>query len=897
MLDHLARRFLSRQRALSLKPKLLFPIVGLMLLSLMGSTLAFLGGTAFTRNQLLRREIGADARHVTDALAERVQDTETSSQLLAADPVLSGALNEDTDVALSTLNSRAVVVRDRFGLDLIQIYDGRGRAHVNLMLSSLYRESLLLDRVEPGAPDLRTVDGHLILLSRTSMPEGAGSVVTGVDLGTELHRIASVYRLSTDLALRHGDTEVGTHAETGAGKRARADIYETTEPLEVGQTELDLILTRSTRDVKGVTTIGLAIMVGSTLITAVLLIALSVVVTRAIAYPIEKLSRAAEAVAEGDLSWVVSAPGEASPLGIGVGDEIGLLTDTFNDMVAQLAGLYDDLERKVAARTRELKTAADVARVVSSTLEMESVLREALTLIADRLNLSHTQVYLVNADSETLVLRAATSPGGQNLVSEGFALPLDSTSLVVSAARDGESKVAQDVTSDPLFLKTPQLLTIGCAGAIPLKVGRRTIGVLYVQSKEPDRLDSQIVDLLHTLGDQMAVGLRNAQLYEELQGYAEELEARVEERAAVIQAQYAQLQAILNSTTDGIVVTGDGGEIVLINSIAEEWLTQSLSPDEADEIREAARELAAAADEREERILELTGLDLQLRAAPVSGSEGEAATAVVAIHDVSHLKTLDRMKSRFVSNVSHELRTPIATIKLLVHLMQKQPENWDDYIDSLAEEAEYQAQLVEDILEISRVDAGRIDLEPEITHLGQLVETTVERHTTEANRRELDLVCQLDGGALAWVDRHRMMQVFNNLIANALRYTPTGGEIIVSTGCARHAGRSWATVTVSDSGMGIPEDELPHIFERFFRGERPRAVQISGTGLGLAIVQEIIELHGGQIQVESTAGEGSTFTVMIPLAASERTGRWSPDWARSEAAVPGGSPEAGFTLS
>ena len=395
----------------------------------------------------------------------------------------------------------------------------------------------------------------------------------------------------------------------------------------------------------------------------------------------------------------------------------------------------------------------------------------------------------------------------------------------------------------------------------------------------------------------MAVGLRNAQLYEELQGYAEELEARVEERAAVIQAQYAQLQAILNSTTDGIVVTGDGGEIVLINSIAEEWLTQSLSPDEADEIREAARELAAAADEREERILELTGLDLQLRAAPVSGSEGEAATAVVAIHDVSHLKTLDRMKSRFVSNVSHELRTPIATIKLLVHLMQKQPENWDDYIDSLAEEAEYQAQLVEDILEISRVDAGRIDLEPEITHLGQLVETTVERHTTEANRRELDLVCQLDGGALAWVDRHRMMQVFNNLIANALRYTPTGGEIIVSTGRARRAGRSWATVTVSDSGMGIPEDELPHIFERFFRGERPRAMQISGTGLGLAIVQEIIELHGGQIQVESTAGEGSTFTVMIPLAASERTGRWSPDWARSEAAVPGGSPEAGFTLS
>jgi len=869
MLDRLARRLRPTHRALSLKPKLLIPIVGLMLLSLMGSTLAFLGGTAFTRNQLLRREIGADARRVTDALAERMEDAETASELLAADPVLSAALEGNTDSALSTLNSRAVVVRDRFGLDLIQIYDGRGRAHVNLLLSSLYRESLLLERVEPGVPDLRVVDGHLLLLSRTSMPEGSGSVVTGIELGTELNRIASSYRLSTDLALRHNDTEVGTHAESGVGQRARADIYETMESVEVGQTEVDLILTRSNKGVKGVTTTGLAIMVGSTLTTTLLLIGLSVIVTGAIAHPIEKLSRAAAAVAEGDLTRVVNGPGEGSPLGIGMGDEIGLLTATFNSMVAQLASLYDDLERKVDARTLELKTAADVARVVSSTLEMASVLREALTLVAERLNLSHTQVYLVDTSSDTLVLRAATSPGGRRLLRRGFRLGLDGTSLVAAAARDGEAKIAQDVTSDSLFLKTPQLLSIGSAGAIPLKAGQRTIGVLYVQCGETDRLNPQIVDLLYTLGDQMAVGLRNAQLYEELQGYAEELEARVAERAAVIQAQYAQLQTVLNSTTDGIVVIGGDGEIVLANSVAEEWLAQSLSPEEADAIRNAVRELAASSDEREERILELTGLDLQLRAAPVLGTEREASNAVVVIHDVTHLKALDRMKSRFVSNVSHELRTPIATIKLLVHLMQKQPENWEDYIQSLAEEAEYQAQLVEDILEISRVDAGRIELEPELTDLGRLVETTVERYTTEADRRGLDLACQVDGGAVAWVDRHRLMQVLNNLISNALRYTPTGGDISVSIGRARYAGRRWATLTVADSGMGIPEDELPHIFERFFRGEKPRAMQISGTGLGLAIVQEIVELHGGQIRVQSTGGEGSTFTVMIPSVVSE----------------------------
>ncbi|HEC33156.1 MAG TPA: ATP-binding protein, partial [Chloroflexi bacterium] len=103
-------------------------------------------------------------------------------------------------------------------------------------------------------------------------------------------------------------------------------------------------------------------------------------------------------------------------------------------------------------------------------------------------------------------------------------------------------------------------------------------------------------------------------------------------------------------------------------------------------------------------------------------------------------------------------------------------------------------------------------------------------------------------------------------VTNALYYTPEGGRVVVSTGREEAEGRAWATATVADTGMGIPEEELPHIFERFFRGVKPRQMQISGTGLGLAIVKEIVELHGGWVTVESQVGEGTTFTVWLPLA-------------------------------
>ncbi len=386
-----------------------------------------------------------------------------------------------------------------------------------------------------------------------------------------------------------------------------------------------------------------------------------------------------------------------------------------------------------------------------------------------------------------------------------------------------------------------------------------------------------------------------------LRDYAGQLEQRVQERTAQLQAQYARLDAILRSTADGIVVTDGAGNITQANPVAQTWLTKTLSPEDATQMREAVRELAQRAGERPETVLELTGLDLELSAGPVAG-EGELA-AVVDIHDVSHLKALDRMKTHFIANISHELRTPVATIKLYAYLMRLHPEKWEQYLDTLAQEADHQAHLVEGILQISRIDAGRLEMSPCPTPLNELTQAAVANRRVLAQERGLTLEHRPPppsppphpsatlragaggaggGGPVALVDPEQMMHVLDNLVGNGIRYTSDGGTVVVSTGTEQADGRMWATATVADTGMGIPEDELPHIFDRFFRGKRPREMQLTGTGLGLSIVREIVELHGGRVTVESPStlrrgsgqsalkageeGAGSTFTVWLPLA-------------------------------
>ena len=562
---------------------------------------------------------------------------------------------------------------------------------------------------------------------------------------------------------------------------------------------------------------------------------------------------------------------------------------------------------------RELAKALEqAAAAVSSTLDLDQVLDRILEQVEQVVPGDVFNVMLVEENHARAVRWRGYERFNAGEFISTVAFPIPETPTLQQMVETGKPVIIPDTRAVPNWVTLPALEWLRSYVAAPIQVTGLTIGFLNVDGARPGQFGPTDARRLEAFASHAATAIENAQLYQRLQEYAGQLEQRVQERTAELQAQYAWLDAILRSTSDGIVVTNEEGSIVQANPVAQAWLAQTLSPEQAGRLREAVQSVARQACAEETgfsgknpvSLLELTGLDLELNAAlVVEEGAGKPTAAVIDIHDVTHLKALDRMKTRFITNISHELRTPVAAIKLYAYLMRQHPEKWEQYLDTLAHEADHQAGLVEGILEISRIDAGRMEMEPRPTSLNELTEAVVASHHVLAEERGLTLEHRPETGLrpeaqsegffgkdpVSLVDPERMMQVLNNLVGNGIRYTPEGGTVVVSTGTEEAEGRTWATVTVTDTGMGIPEDELPHAFDRFFRGAEPRAMQLTGTGLGLAIAKEIVELHGGYVTVESPStaltatspatstrggtrggrageeGVGSTFTVWLPL--------------------------------
>jgi signal transduction histidine kinase len=231
-------------------------------------------------------------------------------------------------------------------------------------------------------------------------------------------------------------------------------------------------------------------------------------------------------------------------------------------------------------------------------------------------------------------------------------------------------------------------------------------------------------------------------------------------------------------------------------------------------------------------------------------------------------RSADRVKSEFVSNVSHELRTPLTNLKLYLGLLTRgQPDKHQTYIDTLHREAGRLQDLIEGLLDLSRLDLGKLQANLQPTDLNLLVGTLVTDRGALAADRGLILDVELDERLPpALADPQLIEQVLTNLLTNAINYTPSGGQIGLRTGVAEAEGRSWATVNVADTGPGITKKDRAHLFERFYRGQVGRASHAPGTGLGLAICKEIMDRHDGRITLESQVGQGSTFTVWLAIA-------------------------------
>ncbi|RPI52879.1 MAG: hypothetical protein EHM56_07880, partial [Chloroflexi bacterium] len=234
----------------------------------------------------------------------------------------------------------------------------------------------------------------------------------------------------------------------------------------------------------------------------------------------------------------------------------------------------------------------------------------------------------------------------------------------------------------------------------------------------------------------------------------------------------------------------------------------------------------------------------------------------------AQLQDLDQLKSRFVSNVSHELRTPLAVIKLYATLARKgRPEKQQHYLQTIEQETHRLETMVENILDLTRMDRHALRVNPELVEPEEIIGQILQVYQETAQKRAIELRNHVRGPLPSiWADKNHLIQVLTNLVDNALKYTPRGGQVWVA---AREvdlgsAGAGTLEIAVGDTGVGIPEEEQQQVFERFYRGSN-NVPGSTGTGLGLAIVRELMVQHGGSVTLKSRLGEGSIFALEFPL--------------------------------
>ncbi len=336
-----------------------------------------------------------------------------------------------------------------------------------------------------------------------------------------------------------------------------------------------------------------------------------------------------------------------------------------------------------------------------------------------------------------------------------------------------------------------------------------------------------------------------------------------------------RLITILTHMSNGALILSEMGRVRLINPAAEEILRTSQEQAMRKSFAQVVwdhriievwqRAQSSGAEETES--IELGGdRFVRVTATPFLG--GDAAGYLVILQDLSALRRMEKVRRDFISNVSHEMLTPLASVTALVDTLRdgalEDPPTAQRFLNRMEVEVDKMAQMVQELLELSRVESGQLPLSLTATTLREIVDPAVERLATQAERAELALSIELSQELPSVeVDSERMQQVMINLIHNAIKFTPAGGAVTVSA-ALDGARPGMVTVCVRDTGVGIPAANISRIFERFYKADRARSG--GGTGLGLAIAKHTVQAHGGTIWVESREGEGAAFYFTLPVA-------------------------------
>lgn len=323
-----------------------------------------------------------------------------------------------------------------------------------------------------------------------------------------------------------------------------------------------------------------------------------------------------------------------------------------------------------------------------------------------------------------------------------------------------------------------------------------------------------------------------------------------------------QLSSVLRSMVDGVIMINADGEIVVTNPPADHFLRDWKYERQILPVHELYQQVVRFAHEVSADV-PIQGRIWHVVMAPLYDQE-QIRGAVAILRDVTKERKMDKLRKDFVANVSHELRTPLSMLQgyseAIVDGIASTPEEHKELAQIIYDESVRMTKLVNELLDLARMEAGHIELHQETIRLRPYFERILRKFTNLAREKGVHIQLQEETSQEMFdLDPDRMEQVLTNLIDNALRHTPQGGIVKI-----RISGEDELWLEVSDTGSGIPEEDLPFVFERFYKADKARTRGRAGTGLGLAIAKNIIEAHNGTINVQSKRGEGTTFTILLP---------------------------------
>lgn len=504
-------------------------------------------------------------------------------------------------------------------------------------------------------------------------------------------------------------------------------------------------------------------------------------------------------------------------------------------------------------------------------------LLQIIRALTAQLNLDELLLMVLEAATTILAgqagLIALRGPGGDFVIRASYGLPRPVVPyfapLLTDIPNDADrSRFHIPRLAEKLGYVAAELgLRLQQVVALPMAIRQNLIGVLYVFRAYGTSFTADDRQILSSFADQAAIAVHNAQLYE------------------AVSQEKRRLDAILEYSADGVLILDPAHRITVFNRALSQlsgWPASEALGRHHDEIIRWARlqtkmdltnavaggwPLSSAQPiyvEGELRRRNGSTVSVGITYAPLFDREDHLVNIIGSAHDITRFREADEVKSTFISVISHELKTPVALIKGYADTLLRPDAQWDqqtvqESLQVIVEETERLGKLIDDLLDASRLQAGALSLEKDQVALDALAQRVAERFRTQTEIHHI--VTRFPAGfPTVEGDAGRLEQALNNLVANAIKYSPNGGKIEI----AGRALPNEVIITVSDQGVGIPPHEQPYVFERFFRGERERRQSTPGAGLGLYLTKAIVEAHGGRIWVESKPNEGSAFSFALP---------------------------------